>query len=187
LAKQPPKSRELLRRALSDVVMDIELSEPSAQGQRLEAIFNDAIESLDDLDYGELPEVFTPSKTKRRDSNPAQVRQLQLLAIVHVEALRRRGLSAKAANDAVAKEYFVDAGTIKSWRTKAKSESIDEYKHALRLAASLDRTQAEVFKRKLSSVDYLLQSTRKNGRAHDDLKRGKAIKRITAELLWTRG
>jgi hypothetical protein len=187
LAKQPPKSRELLRQALSDVLIDINLAGPSASGQRLEGIFNDAIESLDDLDYGELPEVFTPSKTKRRDSKPAQVRQLQLLAIVHVEALRRRGLSAKAAHDAVAKEYFVDAGTIKSWRTKAKSESTDEYKHALRMAASLDRTRLEMFEKKLSSVEYLLQSTRKNGRAHDDLKRGKAIKRISAQLLFTRG
>jgi len=84
------------------------------------------MESLEDLDQGEIPEVFTPSKTRRRDAKPAQVRRLQLLAIVHVEALQRRGLSVKTANDAVAKEYFVDPVTIKSWRRKAKSESIDE-------------------------------------------------------------
>ena len=55
------------------------------------------------------------------------------------------------------------------------------------MAASLDRTRLEMFEKKLSSVEYLLQSTRKNGRAHDDLKRGKAIKRISAQLLFTRG
>jgi hypothetical protein len=110
------------------------------------------MESLDDLDQGEIPEVFTPSKTRRRDAKPAQVRRLQLLAIVHVEALQRRGLSVKTANDAVAKEYFVDPVTIKSWRRKAKSESIDEYKLALGTSASIDRTQVEVFKRKLSAL-----------------------------------
>jgi uncharacterized protein YjcR len=82
----------------------------------------------------------------------------------------------KTANDAVAEEYFVDPVTIKSWRRKAKSESINEYKLAIGTSASIDRTQVEVFKRKLSSVDYLLQPTRKNERAHDDLKRGKTIK-----------
>jgi hypothetical protein len=66
------------------------------------------MESLDDLDQGEILEVFTPSKTRRRDAKPAQVRRLQLLAIVHVEALQRRSLSVKTANDVVAKEYFVD-------------------------------------------------------------------------------
>jgi hypothetical protein len=47
------------------------------------------MESLDDLDQGEIPEVFTPSKTRRRDAKPAQVRRLQLKPVCPVMKTRR--------------------------------------------------------------------------------------------------
>lgn len=101
---------ELLQRWLEDD------SEPL--NNYIRQVLEQLIEALQALDHGEVPQLLRPAPaSSRRGRRPARLRQLELWALRHEEALRRHaGMKREQARAEVAAAYRRSADSIRNWR-----------------------------------------------------------------------
>jgi transposase-like protein len=77
-------------------------------------VLQEAVDGLDSLDWGEIPDIFAPTKGKR-GKHPAAAKRLTAKAAQYVGVVREMGLSPKKALALVAKEFGEEPGTIRQW------------------------------------------------------------------------
>jgi transposase-like protein len=69
---------------------------------------------LDSLDWGEIPDIFAPTKGQW-GKHPAAAKRLAAKAAQYVGLVHETGLNKKSARELVAKEFGEEPGTIRQW------------------------------------------------------------------------
>jgi hypothetical protein len=122
----------------------MEAADPTEEGDQIMRLLGPVLSALDDLDHGQAPPLFKPTPTRRRTSRPADARRLQLSALRHEAALRRRGMSQEQARGEVADAYEVSVETIRSWKKKLGLESKGEIARSIRMDDLLERSRQKL-------------------------------------------
>ena len=99
---------DLLKRARSD-------------DEELLATLQEAVRGLENLDYGQIDEIFSLPKWAH-GRQPANVRRYQAHAVGHVFSLHKKtGLTVADAEETVAKAYGITSDALRQWKTKLKN------------------------------------------------------------------
>jgi hypothetical protein len=135
------ESRKALREFLTDLLVGLELDEPTEKGLTLTRVLQEAVDGLDRLDQGETPPIFASIRAQRQKANPVQIRRLKINALVHADALRR--LKHKDSLTKVAKAFYRDVETLRTWQKNLKKGPFaQELKQALHVARMVEGTSA---------------------------------------------
>jgi hypothetical protein len=78
------------------------------------AVLREAVDGLDSLDWGEIPDIFAPTKGQW-GKHPAAAKRLTAKAARYVGLVHETGLNPKRARELVAKEFGEEPGTIRQW------------------------------------------------------------------------
>jgi hypothetical protein len=143
----PPTSRAKLRCWLRTHLVDIELGEVSDWTTELEQLLNAAIDGLDDLDRGEVPEIFRAAKNPKKSRRPATIERIELEALGYVALLQELGDSLTTARSEVADVFgygYSGHGAIRKWREKWTKEAPDSLQEAERSAIAVYRTHKQL-------------------------------------------
>jgi hypothetical protein len=125
--KVVPPVREQLRERIRNV---LESDNPSefADGDVL-SILQDVLAGLNDLDDGQVPDVFKQSPGGPRSVKPAEVKQLRIRAVAYIAMLRRRdkSLSLEDAIAEIAEAFQRGEDAVRKWRAAAnkKMKTVD--------------------------------------------------------------
>ena len=166
----PSPRRAQLRKFVEDYLTGLDLDEPSANNSLLSDLLYEVLDGLDYLDSGETPPIFAPTKGKRQARFPAQIKRLQIRALVHIEALRKRGYSLKNARKVVAERFGRDPETLASWAKKLKKQAPDQIKEALGMALTIDTTHARMIWGQ-QPAEHILEVAHKDGQRLTSLLR----------------
>jgi hypothetical protein len=174
--------RNVLRRAIIDYLIDQDLEEPSPGRAEFSRVMADVLEGLDTLDRGEVPPMFAPTLGKRlRNKYAAQIDRLRIKAILHVDALKRRGYKPEQAVKAVADAFGKSPAAIRAWALQLKKEPEEnempnDLTTAQLQALGTERGQALLFK-KTATVGEILGAAKSDGQQLTQvLKAQKSVK-----------
>jgi hypothetical protein len=83
-------------------------------------ILKTAMEGLEALDHGEIPPIFSPSKTTAKGSAPYRVKKYRAVALGFVDLLHARGSKKSDARETVGNAYCVSSDALVKWAKQLK-------------------------------------------------------------------
>jgi hypothetical protein len=147
--------RQRLRQFLLREIEILKESEDDPDVELLTAL-HAAVEGLENLEFGQIDEIFAPGKKRLWGSQPATVKRYQAHAVGSVLALKKRGYKVADAEKVVASAYGIEPDALHKWRNtvpKTKDDGILEiiylYKSAVKFPNEppIDRILADVKKK----------------------------------------
>lgn len=108
--------RRRLRQFLLQQIEELKESMDDSVDEELLATLDTAVEGLENLEFGQIDEIFAPANVGLNGLRPATVKQCQARAIGFVLLLKKRGTSVAAAEEMVAKEFVIGVDALRQWR-----------------------------------------------------------------------
>ncbi len=128
--KTVPMTREHLRTFLKGELERGDIYEPlTPGGTSLFTVLTEAIEGLDELDYGGYPEIFAQIPMKTKGRLPFKARMLEQKAVESVALLHAMGRKVGEAKETVAKCYGCSIDTMDQWRKAFPKKDSPKYPH----------------------------------------------------------
>ncbi|WP_428667624.1 hypothetical protein [Reyranella sp.] len=112
-------ARQQLREQVLTLLSSAFFDRPSKLAQAVHPILGALLDGLDDLDDGEVPLAFRPSKKAHKSVKPAEVARLRLRAVSYVSALKVRGMPLPEAIATVAVCFQLSEDAVTKWRRDA--------------------------------------------------------------------
>jgi len=79
-------------------------------------------EAISALDYGEVPDLFMPSRRRGKERKSHSIAMTKLAYIKCLKQLAKSGLTPQAANKISREASGMDPGTVRKWRSAAKRQ-----------------------------------------------------------------
>jgi transposase-like protein len=107
---------------------------------KLQELLEEAVDGIDMLDGGEVPEIFRPAKLSRWYTNPETIKRLRIRAAAQTALLIEMGHPTGQAQSDVASEYNVSPETVRKWIKEFARPENAQYGHAWRSLVGVYRT-----------------------------------------------
>ena len=88
--------------------------------KKLLGALNAAVTGLENLQFGQVDDIFAPSKLGLHGSRRADVKRCQAHAVGTVFALRKRGYKVADADEVVAKAFVISLDNLREWKKTLK-------------------------------------------------------------------
>jgi hypothetical protein len=108
--------RKRLKQFLLQEIEKVKQSEDDSDDEELLATLYAAVNGLENLEYGQIDEIFAPADAGYYGLRPATVKLCQARAIGFVLLLKERGESVEAAEEMVAKEFVIGVDALRQWK-----------------------------------------------------------------------
>ena len=109
-------NRHRLRQFLIQEIEKLKESmDDSVEAETLTTL-NAAVSGLENLEFGQIDEIFAPADIGLHGLRPATVKLCQARAIGFVLLLKERGESVEAAEEMVAKGFLIGVDALRQWK-----------------------------------------------------------------------